>query len=37
MFDIAMQMFIQLIGLLPGIFGIYLVFDLIGSLLFREG
>lgn len=36
MFEIAIQMLVQLIGLLPAVFGIYLVFDFIGSLLFKE-
>lgn len=36
MIDIALQMFIQLIGLLPGVFAIYLVFDFIGSLIFNK-
>ena len=36
MFDIASQMMVQLIELLPAIFGIYVLFDLIGSLLFSK-
>lgn len=36
MFDIAIQFMIQLISLIPGVFGIYILFDLIGSLLFNK-
>ena len=36
MFDIATQFMIQLIDLIPGVIGIYLVFDLMGSLLFGK-
>lgn len=34
MFDIAMQFMTQLIDLIPAIIGVYLIFDLTGSLLF---
>ncbi len=36
MFDIAIQFMVQLVGLMPAVFGIYLLFDLIGSLLFGK-
>ena len=36
MFEIAEQFLVQLIDLMPAIFGIYLLFDLIGSLLFGK-
>lgn len=36
MFDIAIQFMVQLIDLLPGIIGLWLIFDLIGSLIFRQ-
>lgn len=36
MFDIATQFMIQLVDLIPGVIGIYLIFDLMGSLLFGK-
>lgn len=36
MFDIAIQFMIQLVELIPGVIGIYLIFDLMGSLLFGK-
>lgn len=36
MFDIAMQMMIQLVDLIPGIIAIWLLFDLIGGLIFKN-
>lgn len=36
MFDIATQFMIQLVDLIPGVMGIYLIFDLMGSLLFGK-
>lgn len=36
MFNIATQMMIQLVGLIPGIIGLTLVFDFIGNLLFGK-
>lgn len=36
MFDIATQFMVQLIDLIPGVIGIYLIFDLMGSLLFGK-
>ena len=36
MFEIAEQFLVQLVGLMPAVFGIYVLFDLIGSLLFGK-
>lgn len=36
MFDIFVKMFEQLITFIPAIFGIYLIFDLLGGLLFNK-
>ena len=36
MFDIATNFMIQLVQLMPGVFGIYILFDFIGSLLFGK-
>lgn len=36
MFDIAIQFMVQLVDLIPGVIGIYLIFDLMGSLLFGK-
>ena len=36
MFDIATQFMVQLVDLIPGTIGIYLIFDLMGSLLFGK-
>lgn len=36
MFDIATQFMVQLVDLIPGVMGIYLIFDLMGSLLFGK-
>ena len=36
MFDVASQFMVQLVELMPGIFGIYLLFDLTGGLLFSK-
>lgn len=36
MFDIATQFMVQLVDLIPGVIGIYLIFDLMGSLLFGK-
>lgn len=36
MFEIAIQLMIQLVGLLPGVIVIYILFDLVGSLLFGK-
>lgn len=33
MFEIAMSLLTQLVSLLPGILGLWVLFDLIGSLL----
>lgn len=34
MFDVCLQFMSQLIELMPGIIGIYILFDFVGSLLF---
>ena len=34
MFDVAVTFINQLIGLLPGLIGLYILFDFIGMLLF---
>lgn len=36
MFDIAIQFMVQLVGLLPAVFAIFILFDLLGSLLFGK-
>lgn len=36
MFDIATQFMVQLVDLIPAVMGIYLIFDLMGSLLFGK-
>lgn len=36
MFDIASQFMVQLVNFIPGVFGIYILFDLMGSLLFSK-
>lgn len=36
MFDIACQLMIQLIDILPAFIGLYLVFDFLGSMLFSN-
>ncbi len=35
-FDVVVQMLVQLVNLIPGILGLYLLFDLIGVLLFSK-
>ena len=37
MFDVAIQFLLQLIDFIVPVFGIYILFDLIGSLLFNRG
>lgn len=34
MFEIAIQFMVQLVDLLPGVIVIYVLFDLVGNLLF---
>ncbi len=34
MFEIAIQFMEQLVGLMPGVFGLYVLFDFMGMLLF---
>lgn len=36
MFDIATNFMVQLVDLIPAVIGIYLIFDLLGSLLFGK-
>lgn len=36
MFDIAIQFMCQLIEILPGFIGLYLIFDFLGSMLFSN-
>ena len=37
MFDCAVQFMVQLVDFIVPVFGIYVLFDLIGSLLFNRG
>lgn len=34
MFDVAVTLMVQMVELIPGIFGLYIVFDFLGSLIF---
>lgn len=34
MFDVAIEFMIQMVELIPGVFGIYILFDFLGSLIF---
>lgn len=36
MFDIAIQFMVEMVGFIPAIFGIYIIFDLLGSLIFGK-
>lgn len=36
MFDIACQLLVQLIEILPGFIGLYFVFDFLGSFFFSK-
>lgn len=36
MFDVAVQYMVQLVSFIPAVFGIYILFDLLGSLLFNK-
>lgn len=36
MYDIAIQFMVQLVGLMPVYFGLYVIFDFTGSLLFGK-
>ena len=36
MFNIATQFMVQMVGLIPAVFAIYILFDLMGSLLFNK-
>ena len=37
MFEIATQFMVQLVDFIPPVFGIYVLFDMLGSLLFGRG
>lgn len=37
MFDVAINFMLQLVDFIVPVFGIYVLFDLIGSLLFNRG
>lgn len=37
MFECAVQFMVQLVDFIVPVFGIYILFDLIGSLLFNRG
>lgn len=37
MFDVSLQFIIQLVDLIPGVIGVYVLFDLLGSLMFGKG
>lgn len=37
MFDVSLHFIVQLVDLIPGVIGIYVLFDLLGSLLFGKG
>lgn len=37
MFECAVQLMVQLVDFIVPVFGIYVLFDLIGSLLFNRG
>lgn len=36
MFEVAVQFMVQMVGFIPAVFGIYILFDLLGSLLFGK-
>ena len=36
MFDVTIQLMLQLVDLIPGIIAIYIIFDFMGSLLFNK-
>lgn len=36
MFEVAIQFMVQLVELIPVVFGIYILFDFLGSLLFGK-
>lgn len=36
MFEIAEQFMVQMVDLIPAVFGIYILFDFLGSLLFHK-
>lgn len=36
MFEVVETFMVQLVGLIPAVFGVYILFDLLGSLLFGK-
>ncbi len=36
MFEIAIQFMVQMVGLIPAVFGLFILFDLLGGLLFGK-
>lgn len=36
MFEVAIEFMVQMVELIPGVFGLYIVFDFLGSLLFGK-
>lgn len=36
MFDVAVTFMVQMVELIPGVFGLFILFDLLGSLLFSK-
>lgn len=34
MFEVAIEFMVQMVELIPGVFGLYILFDFLGSLLF---
>lgn len=36
MFDITIQFMVQLVGMIPSVYGLYILFDLLGGLLFDK-
>ena len=36
MFEVVVTFMVQLVGLIPAVFGVYILFDLLGSLLFGK-
>lgn len=36
MFEVAIEFMVQMVELIPGVFGVYILFDFLGSLLFGK-
>lgn len=36
MFEVAIEFMVQMVELIPGVFGLYILFDFLGSLLFGK-